>query len=111
MATLLGAPLDALVVGKLAAPGDEAAAARDQAELVRRERAYRGQRPPPAVGGKVTILVDDGLATGATMRAAVAWARRNFAAKVVVAVPIGSRAAVDRLKDEADQVVCLAVLE
>src|SRR5436190_20042780 len=62
---------------------------REQRELARRERQYRGDRPPPAVAGKVTILVDDGLATGASMRAAVAALRNLPPARIVVAVPVG----------------------
>lgn len=75
-------------------------------ELARRERSYREGRPPPALAGQVVILVDDGLATGSTMRAAVAAARRLGPARVVVAVPTAPATTCQRLRDEADEVVC-----
>jgi putative phosphoribosyl transferase len=78
------------------------------AELRRREQRYRGDRPPPDLQGRTVVLVDDGLATGATMRAAVAAVRRQGPTEVVVAVPIGSPATCAALEAEADQVVCLA---
>jgi putative phosphoribosyl transferase len=77
-------------------------------ELRRREEVYRDGRPAPAVRGRAVVLVDDGLATGATVRAAVAAVRRQAAARVTVAVPIGSPTAVRALEAEADDVVCLA---
>lgn len=76
-------------------------------ELRRRESAYRGDRPPAAVAGCTTVVVDDGLATGATMRAAVAALRHSSPAAVVVAVPVGSRDTCARLAAEVDEVVCL----
>jgi putative phosphoribosyl transferase len=78
------------------------------AELRRRERQYRGRRPPPDLRGRTVVLVDDGLATGATMRAAVAAVRRQGPGAVVVAVPIGSPATCAALTAEAEEVVCLA---
>jgi predicted phosphoribosyltransferase len=84
-----------------------AVAAREIAELERRERRYRGDRPPVDVTGATAIVVDDGLATGATMRAAVASLRRRGAARIVAAAPVGSPDACDRLAGEADAVVCL----
>ena len=77
------------------------------AELHRRQLAYRDGRPPPDVRGRPVILVDDGLATGATMRAAVAAVRGEGVTAVTVAVPAGSPRAVHRLLGEADEVVCL----
>ncbi|MDB5307246.1 MAG: putative phosphoribosyl transferase [Gemmataceae bacterium] len=68
----------------------EAVTAGEQRELERRERLYRGDRPPPDVCGRTVILVDDGLATGSTMRAAVRALRRQGAARIVVAVPVGA---------------------
>ena len=68
----------------------EAAATREQQELARRERLYRGGRPPPEVRGRTVILVDDGLATGATMRAAIMALRKLQPARIVVAVPTAS---------------------
>jgi putative phosphoribosyl transferase len=87
----------------------EAVAAEERAEVGRRERAYRGQRPPLALAGLTAVLVDDGIATGATLRAAVGAARRLGAARVVVAVPVASREALATLEEEADEVVCLQV--
>jgi putative phosphoribosyl transferase len=77
-------------------------------ELRRRETAYRGDRPPPDLSGRTAILVDDGLATGATMRAAVAAARKT-AGKVIVAAPVASWQAVAQLELEADDVVVVYV--
>ena len=82
--------------------------AREQIELQRREQLYRGDREPLQVAGRVVILVDDGLATGSTMRAAVAAVRALQPARVVVAVPTGSAEACSMLKTEADRVVCLS---
>ncbi len=84
----------------------EAVAAREQRELERRERAYRGDLPPLDVRGRTVILVDDGLATGATMRAAVQAARKLGATRVVVAVPIGARETCEEFRAEADETVC-----
>jgi putative phosphoribosyl transferase len=78
----------------------------EQQELARRERSYRGQRPPADLTGRVVILVDDGLATGSTMRAAVAAARRLGPARVVVAVPTAPASTCEQLRGEADEVVC-----
>jgi predicted phosphoribosyltransferase len=85
----------------------DAVAAEVEAELVRREWAYRGDRPAPEVRGRVVILVDDGLATGSTMRAAVAALRRQGPARIVVAVPVGARETCATLQEEADEVLCL----
>jgi putative phosphoribosyl transferase len=75
-------------------------------ELARRERSYREGRDPPDLAGRVVILVDDGLATGSTMRAAVAAARRLGPARVVVAVPTAPASTCQSLREEADEVVC-----
>ena len=82
-------------------------AGEQQAVLDQRAIAYRGDRPAPDIAGKVAVLVDDGLATGATMRAAVAALRRLAPAEVVVAVPVGAAPTCERLREEADRVVCL----
>lgn len=79
---------------------------RETEELRRRETRYRGGRLPADVRGRVAVLVDDGLATGATVRAGVLALRGQGPARVVVAVPVGSRSACSRLAAEADEVVC-----
>lgn len=85
----------------------ERVAAREEAELLRRIRAYRGDRSPPKVRGQQVILVDDGLATGATMRAAVAAVRALHPSSVVVAVPVAGGDTCQELEATADRVVCL----
>jgi predicted phosphoribosyltransferase len=80
---------------------------RELTELRRREAAYRGDRPPVPLAGRTVVLVDDGLATGATMRAAVAAVRRAAPARVVVAVPVGSPATCAALRRDVDEVICL----
>jgi putative phosphoribosyl transferase len=75
-------------------------------ELERREAAYREGRPPLSLEGKTVVLVDDGLATGSTMRAAVLAARRQRPAQAVVAVPVATPEACDDLRDVADEIVC-----
>lgn len=84
----------------------EAAIARETDELNRRERAYRGDQPPPDLAGRTVILVDDGIATGASMLAAVRAVRGQNPARVVVAVPVGPASACRELAKEADDVVC-----
>jgi putative phosphoribosyl transferase len=79
---------------------------REVAELRRREQAYRGDRPAVPVEGKVAIVVDDGLATGSTVRAAVAALRRQDPGAVVVAVPVAAAQTCEQLRSEADEVVC-----
>jgi putative phosphoribosyl transferase len=135
VADRLGAPLDALVVRKLGVPqapevafgavgpggvrvlNEEIADRIDPAqveivvqaeiaELDRRERRYRSGRPPLRLEGRTVVTVDDGLATGATARAAVTVARRLGATRVVLAVPVGAPEAYQALAQEADQVVC-----
>lgn len=89
----------------------EAVAATERQELERRERVYRGNQPPPAVENQCLILVDDGLATGASMLAAVSALRQRKPASIVVAIPVAPPDTVQRLKQEADDVVCLATPE
>src|SRR5437016_6132201 len=84
----------------------DAVTAWEQQELARRERLYRGDRPPPDVRGRTVILVDDGLATGASMHAAIAALRRQQPAHIVVAVPIAAPETCDALRAEVDDVVC-----
>lgn len=138
VAQALGVPLDVFVIRKLGVPGQrelamgaiasggvrvlnrrivrllpdetvvEEVAAAEQRELERRELEYRGAHPAADVRGKVVIVVDDGLATGASMRAAVLALRQRQAARIIVAVPVGSPEARDRLAREADEVICLS---
>jgi predicted phosphoribosyltransferase len=135
VARRLGAPLDALVVRKLGIPSEpevafgalgpggvfilnrdiaaqvppaavESVLRQEALELSRREERYRAGRPRLELKGQVAVLVDDGLATGASARAGVAVARRLGARWVVVAVPVGSPLAVDQVLEVADEVVC-----
>ena len=89
----------------------ERVAAREQAELERRERAYRGVRPAPRVRGRVAILVDDGVATGSTIRAAIAALRRQEPARIVAAIPVAPPDVCEMLRHEADEVICLLTPE
>jgi predicted phosphoribosyltransferase len=141
VAQFLNAPLDVLVVRKLGFPGQEeyamgaiasggvrvmadpsagwpvshkaleAVVAREQAELSRREQRYRGDRPPLALAGRAVLLVDDGLATGATMHAAVMAARAGGPRRIGVAVPVAAREAVRKLGAVADEVVSVLTPE
>jgi putative phosphoribosyl transferase len=139
VATALGAPLDVLCVRKLGVPGHEELAmgaiatggvvilndmaelvpredikqivTRELAELERRESAYRQGPAVHDIMGTTLIVVDDGLATGATMRAAIRAARTLGAARVVVAVPIAAPDVCEALEWEADEVVCARTVE
>lgn len=86
----------------------ERVTAHERAELERRDTLYRGGRPFPALHDRTVILIDDGLATGATMEAAVTALRRLGPARVVVAAPVGARETCDRLSGIGDEVVCAA---
>jgi putative phosphoribosyl transferase len=137
VAHALQAPLEPFVVRKLGFPGQEeyamgaiasggvlvmnpfpgaiasaeevaAVVEREQAELVRRERLYRGNGPAVSLRDRAVIVVDDGLATGSTMRAAVQAIRKQNPARVVVAVPVGAEDTCEQLRAEADEVVCVA---
>jgi putative phosphoribosyl transferase len=88
-----------------------ATAAHEKRELQRRELAYRGDRPPPAVRGRTVILVDDGLATGTSMRAAVAELRRREPDRIVVAVPVAAPSTCEEFRAEVEDVVCLRTPE
>ena len=91
---------------ELPASAIEQVASREQIELERRERVYRQGRPLLPVVGRTLLLVDDGLATGATMHAAVLAARRLEPSRIVVAVPVGARETCASLRTVADEVVC-----
>lgn len=140
IAQALKAPLDLLLVRKLGAPGHEELAmgaiatggvrvlnpaivagtsqeaidrvtAAEMRELRRRDQAYRGHRAAPAIAERCVIVVDDGLATGATMRAAIAAVCQLQPARVVVAVPVAPPATIAALREEVDEVVCPAMPE
>jgi putative phosphoribosyl transferase len=81
---------------------------RERYELERRELEYRDGRPAPELRGRTVILVDDGLATGSSMRAAVAALRERGVAKLIVAVPVGSQETCVKLRTEVDEVICLS---
>jgi predicted phosphoribosyltransferase len=100
---------DVLTWYRPSASAIEAVTREERAELERRERIYRNGRPLVPVKGRVAILVDDGLATGSSMRAAVLAVRRFHPARVVVAVPVGAREACDILREVADEVACLSM--
>jgi putative phosphoribosyl transferase len=85
----------------------EAVARRERAELERREQLYRGSRPLTPIEGRIAIMIDDGLATGSTMRAAVEAVRRLKPARIVVAVPVGARNTCEEFRQIANDVVCV----
>jgi predicted phosphoribosyltransferase len=85
----------------------DAVIARERIELERRNKLYRRGMPAPDIPGKTIILVDDGLATGATVRAAIVSLRDAGAARIVVAVPVGTTSACRKIRQEADDLVCL----
>ena len=101
------------VVSRLGIPraAIEQVAEAEGRELARREQAYRGGRPPPELEGRTAVLVDDGLATGATMRAAVESVRRRKPARLVVAVPTAPFSTCQELAGQADDVVVLTTPE
>jgi len=141
LARALEAPLDVFVVRKLGAPGQEElavgavargvqvlndgvvealgldaavierAAAAEQRELTRRERLYRGDRRPVDVEGRTVILVDDGLATGATMRAGALALRAKRPRRLVLAVPVAAAQTCELLRADADELVCASTPE
>ena len=89
----------------------EAVTRREQQELERRQRIYRDDRPPPELRGRTVILVDDGLATGASMRAAIAAVGAQGARRIVVAVPVAAQQTCDELGAEVDDIICLETPE
>ena len=99
------------IIGQLAVTPEEVEAVteRERVELDRRDRMYRGDRPPTTLAGRTAILVDDGLATGATMEAAIQAVRQSNPARVVVAAPVGAAETCARLRTLADEVVCASI--
>ena len=85
----------------------DAVASHEQQELYRQQRAYRGDLPFPNLAGRIVIIVDDGLATGSTMRAAIKAVRQSNPTRIVVAVPVGAVETCRSLSEEADEVVCV----
>src|SRR3981189_523135 len=108
VATGGGRVLNDQLVKRLGIPDHviNAVTARERQELARRERLYRDGRPPPDISGRTVILVDDGLATGATMQAAVEALRQQNPARIVVAVPTASPDTCEEMKAKADDVIC-----
>jgi predicted phosphoribosyltransferase len=98
---MLGLPMDAV----------ERQERREREELARREKQYRGERPAPQLSGRTVVLVDDGLATGSTMRAAAAALRQQGVARIVVAVPVAPASTCREFESEADEVVCAVTPE
>jgi putative phosphoribosyl transferase len=105
------AVLDFETVAALGVTGDqlEAVIAREQTELERRRARYRGRRAAPDVAGRLVLLVDDGLATGVTARAAAKALKQRGAAEVVLAVPVCAAEAAERVGEEVDRLICLSV--
>jgi erythromycin esterase-like protein/predicted phosphoribosyltransferase len=101
------------LIERLGLPAEwiEAIDAKERRELERRERAYRGDRPPPDLAGRTVILVDDGLATGSTMLAALQAVREEEPARVIAAVPVAAAEVCEALRPVADEVVCVATPE
>ncbi len=89
----------------------ESVAERERRELERRERAYRGDRPAPRLSGRTVILVDDGLATGSSMRAAATAVQSGRPARIVLAVPVAPPSAVHQFRDLVDEFVCVQTPE
>jgi putative phosphoribosyl transferase len=85
--------------------------ARELAEIERRRKFYMGSQPPPSLEGRIAIIVDDGLATGNTMRAALQAARLRRPAMLIMAVPVAPRGTLEDFRTETDQIVCLATPE
>jgi putative phosphoribosyl transferase len=96
---------------QIARPIIDGVAAREAAEITRREQAYRGGAPAPEIAGRTAILVDDGLATGSTMKAAVRALRQQAAERIIVAVPVSPRSVVEEFRHIADEIVCVEAPE
>jgi predicted phosphoribosyltransferase len=98
---------DIIAALNISQPTIDSIIAREQAELERRNKHYRHGKPPPDVGGNTILIIDDGVATGATMRAAIASLRQAAAARVIAAVPVGAMSTCRKIGQEADELVCL----
>lgn len=92
---------------RLSTSAVDAVVQRESVELERRQKQYRAERPPPALHDRIVILVDDGLATGSTMRAAIAAVRRQQPARIIVAVPVAAPDTCEELRAEVDEMLCL----
>ncbi|MFQ4135514.1 phosphoribosyltransferase [Nodosilinea sp. PGN35] len=100
---------DVLDERAIAGSAIDAVVAQELRELQRRDRAYRGDRPPPAIAGRVVILVDDGMATGATMRAAISVIGPQAPARLIVATPVAPPSTCRDLSLAVDEVVCVTM--
>lgn len=89
----------------------QAVTEREQQELKRRERLYRGERPIPDVHGKIVVLIDDGLATGATMRVATKVLRQQHPSRLIIAVPVAAPSVCESFQKEADEIICVNMPE
>lgn len=89
----------------------DAVCSAELAEIERRRKFYLGARPPVSLAGKVAIVIDDGLATGNTMRVALEAVRRQSPRQVIMAVPVAPRSALEQFRGQADEIVCLATPE
>lgn len=102
---------DVVAMARLSPADMDEVAARELRELARREHAYRGGRAPHSIAGKTVLLIDDGVATGASMRVALHAVKARGAAKVIVAVPVGAASTLDELAREADEVAAVLAPE
>ena len=100
--------IDALLISEDAI---EAETRKEQEELIRREFLYRGDRPPLDVSNRTVILVDDGIATGSTIKAAIAALKKQKASRIVVAVPVAPASTIEELKRDVDEVICVSTPE